>query len=77
MVQGPYGMVVVVTDVPLVSSRERFVSGLASPLSRVAVVSTRHLRSGPRDQPQRSLDNEAVRWNAATLRAQRSVRRSR
>ncbi|WP_265108856.1 hypothetical protein [Halosolutus halophilus] len=67
MVQGPYDMVVVVTDVPLVSSRERFVSGLASPLSRVAVVSTRHLRSGPRDQPQRSLDHEAVRWNAATL----------
>jgi predicted Zn-dependent protease len=67
MVQGPYDMVVVVTDVPLVSSRERFVPGLASPLARVAVVSTRHLRSGPRDQPRRSLDHEAVRWNAATL----------
>ena len=67
MVQGPYDMVVVVTDVPLVSSRERFVPGLASPLSRVAVVSTRHLCGGPRDQPRRSLDHEAVRWNAATL----------
>lgn len=67
MVQGPYDLVVVVTDVPLVSKRERFVPGLASPLSRVAVISTRHLRSAPRDQPRRSLDHEAVRWNAATL----------
>jgi predicted Zn-dependent protease len=67
MVQGPYDIVVVVTDVPLVSKRERFVPGLASPLSRVAVISTRDLRSGPRDQPQRSLDDEAVRWNGATL----------
>jgi len=67
MVQGPYDMVIVVTDVPLVSSRERFVPGLASPLSRVAVVSTRHLRSGARGQPQRPLDHEAVRWNGATL----------
>jgi len=67
MVQGPYDAVFVVTDVPLVSSRERFVPGLSSPLARVAVVSTRNLRSGPRDQPRRSLDDAAVRWNAATL----------
>jgi len=67
MVQGPYDVVVVVTDLPLVSSRERFVPGLASPLSRVAVVSTRGLSSGPRDQPRRALDDEAIRWNAATL----------
>ncbi|WP_135821034.1 zinc metalloprotease [Halostella litorea] len=67
MVQGPYDTVVVVTDVPLVSSRERFVPGLASPLARVAVVSTRQLRTGSRDRPERPLDDEAVRWNAATL----------
>ena len=67
MVRGPYDLVVVVTDVPLVSRTERFVPGLASPLSRVAVVSTRDLRSGPRDQPRHSLDHGAVRWNAATL----------
>ena len=40
MVEGPYDLVVVVTDAPLVSSRERLVPGLASPLSRVAVIST-------------------------------------
>ncbi|WP_245180718.1 hypothetical protein [Haloarcula amylovorans] len=67
MVEGPYDVVVVVTDVPLVSSRERFVPGLSSPLSRVAVVSTRNLQSAPRGEPLRSLDDEAVRWNAATL----------
>jgi len=67
MVEGPYDVVVVVTDVPLASRTERIVPGLASPLSRVAVVSARHLRSGTRDQPRRSLDHEAVRWNAATL----------
>ncbi|SEW25138.1 hypothetical protein [Halobacterium jilantaiense] len=67
MVEGPYDLVVVVTDVALVSSRERVVPGLASPLARVAVVSTRHLRSAPRGDPRRSLDDAAVRWNAATL----------
>ncbi len=67
MVEGPYDLVVVVTDVPLVSSRERFVPGLASPLARVAVVSTRHLRRAPRGEPLRPLDDAAVRWNAATL----------
>lgn len=67
MVEGPYDLVVVVTDVPLVSNRERFVPGLASPLSRVIVISTRNLRSAPRGEPRRSLDHEAVRWNAATL----------
>jgi predicted Zn-dependent protease len=67
MVEGPYDLIVVVTDVSLVSSRERSVPGLASPLSRVAVVSTRTLRRAPRGEPRRDVDHEAVRWNAATL----------
>jgi hypothetical protein len=67
MVEGPYDLMIVVTDVPLVSSSERFVPGLASPLARVAVVSTGTLRSAPRGQPRRPLDHDAVRWNAATL----------
>jgi len=67
MVEGPYDLVVVLTDVPLVSSRDRFVPGLASPLARVAVMSTRTLRSAPRNEPRRPLDDDAVRWNAATL----------
>jgi len=67
MVEGPYDLVIVVTDVPLISSRERFVPGLASPLARVAVVSTRNLRRAPRGKTRRSLDDEGLRWNTATL----------
>ncbi|MDS0282327.1 hypothetical protein [Haloarcula onubensis] len=67
MVEGPYDAVLVVTDAPLVSSRERFVPGLASPLARVAVLSTRNLRRAPRGRPPRALDDAAVRWNGATL----------
>jgi len=67
MVEGPYDLVVVVTDVPVRSRRERFVPGLASPLARVAVVSARNLRRGTREEPSRALDAPAVRWNAATL----------
>ncbi|UTF52173.1 hypothetical protein [Natronosalvus rutilus] len=67
MVEGPYDLILVVTDVPLVSSKERFVPGLASPLSRVAVVSTNNLRNAPRNEPRRSLEDDAVRWNTATL----------
>ncbi len=67
MVAGPYDLVVVVTDVPLVSRRRRFVAGLASPVSRVVVVSTRRLSAASRGTPARALDSEAVRWNAATL----------
>ncbi|WP_336001849.1 hypothetical protein [Halorientalis halophila] len=67
MVEGPYDLVVAVTDVPLVSSKERFVPGLASPLARVTVVSTRNLRRAPRGESERALDDPAVRWNGATL----------
>lgn len=67
MVEGPYDLLVVVTDAPLVSRRERSVPGLASPLSRVVVVSTWRLRRGPREEPTRRLDAPAVRWNGAAL----------
>jgi len=67
MVDGPYDVIVVVTDAPLVSSRERFVPGLASPLARVATVSTWKLVRGSREEPARPLDAPAVRWNAAAL----------
>jgi predicted Zn-dependent protease len=67
MVEGPYDLVVVLTDVPLLSRRERRVPGLASPLGRVAVVSTHDLRLSPRGRPRRSLDDAAVRWNGAAL----------
>lgn len=67
MVEGPYDLVVVLTDVGLVSSRRSIVGGLASPSSRIAVLSTRKLLLSPRGQPVRSLEDKVVHRNAATL----------
>ena len=59
-------LMVVVTDAPLLSHVQRITSGLASPLTRICVLSTRQLRK--RDQkPDLPLDAPAVRRNAATL----------
>jgi len=65
--EAPYDLFVVVTDAPLVSHRSKAVPGLASPISRIVVVSTRNLLIGSRDAVPRTLDSPAVRWNAATL----------
>ncbi|MFO7926474.1 MAG: hypothetical protein ACQET5_12870 [Halobacteriota archaeon] len=67
MVKRPYDLVVVVTDVPLTTREERSVEGLASPLARVVVVSTRRLLRTHDREAVRALDSAAVRWNAATL----------
>jgi hypothetical protein len=67
MVKHPYDLVVVVTDVPLTTREERSVEGLASPIARVVVVSTRRLVRRPGRETVQALDSEAVRWNAATL----------
>ena len=67
MVERPYDLVVVVTDVPVTSRRDRVVPGLASPVGRVAVVSTHRLRRPVGREPTRTLDSAPVRWNAATL----------
>jgi len=67
MVEGPYDIVIVVTDVGLVSSRRSIVGGLASPVSRVAVLSTRKLLLSRRGQPGRSLEDESVHRNGVTL----------
>lgn len=67
MVKRPFDLVVVVTDVPLTTREERSVEGLASPVSRVVVVSTRRLLRRPGLETVQTLDSAAVRWNAATL----------
>lgn len=67
MAEGPYDLVLVVTDVGLVSRRKQMVAGLASPTSRIAVISTRKLLTTPRGQPACRLDAEPVRWNAGAL----------
>lgn len=67
MGEGPYDAVLVLTNVALLSRRKRTEAGLASPVSRVMVVSTRKLITSRRGEPVRALSAEAVRWNAATL----------
>lgn len=67
MIEGPYDLVVVVTDAGVSSRANRVVPGLASQVARVVVISTRKLLAAPRDRPRRALEDDAVRWNAATL----------
>jgi len=59
MVKRPYDLVVVVTDVPLTTREERTVEGLASPIARVVVVSTRRLRRDPGRETVQALDSAA------------------
>lgn len=67
MVEGPFDIVLVITDVALYSRPRAVVAGLASPVSRIMVVSTRKFLVTPRGEPMRTLDAESVRWNAAVL----------
>jgi hypothetical protein len=67
MAEGPHDLSVVVTDVPIVSHQQKSVPGLASPISRTAVLSTAKLLTGARRESATSLDAEPIRWNAATL----------
>ncbi|HEV2150237.1 MAG TPA: hypothetical protein VGR37_22755 [Longimicrobiaceae bacterium] len=67
MVEGPYDVLLVITDVGLVSRKQRVVPGLASEISRIAVLSTRKLLVSPRGRPVRRLDEEPVRHNATAL----------
>ncbi|MBW3624240.1 MAG: hypothetical protein KY468_12610 [Armatimonadetes bacterium] len=67
MAEGPFDIVVVITDVSLASRRRNVVAGLVSPVGRMAVISTRKLLVTPRGKPVRTLESEAVRWNVASL----------
>lgn len=66
LAEGSYDLVIVITDAPLLSAQDRIVSGVASPLTRVCVLSTRQLRK-PGRGPDLPLDSPQVRWNSATL----------
>ena len=67
VVHGPYDLVLVVTDVGLMSRDHRVEAGLASEISQIAVLSTRKLLITPRGRPVRTLGSAEVRWNAAAL----------
>jgi hypothetical protein len=66
LAQGSYDLMIVITDAPLMSANDRIVSGVASPLTRICVLSTRQLQR-PGRGPDLPLDAPSVRWNAATL----------
>ncbi|MFD2515960.1 hypothetical protein ACFSRY_18960 [Pontibacter locisalis] len=67
MTEGPYDIVLVITDVTLISRRDRIEAGLASPVTYTAVVSTQRLTTTSRGKPVRTLDAAAVRHNTAAL----------
>ena len=67
MGEGPYDMVLVVTDVALMSRKRTVEAGLASEVSHTLVISTRKLITPSRGKQYFSLDAEVVRWNATAL----------
>lgn len=67
MAEGPYSLVVVITDVALLSRKNRIEAGLASPASHVVVLSTRRLTFTSRREPVRRLGPEAAQINSAVF----------
>ena len=66
LVEGSFDLVVVLTDVALISRRERSVFGLSSPLARSVVISMHRLREAARGK-QLSWEARSVRFNTAAL----------
>ncbi|MEX2593978.1 MAG: hypothetical protein WD426_14480 [Anditalea sp.] len=67
MAEGPFDLMVVVTDVPLVSSIKRTEAGLASVVARILVLSTKKFIAITKKKSPRSLTSPSVRWNASHL----------
>lgn len=66
LAEGSFDLVLVIADAPVISRKERPVSGLASRLTRTCVSSTRRLQPDPRARS-RDLAAPELRWNAAAL----------
>ncbi len=66
LAQGSFDLMIVITDAPLLTGNEQVASGVASPLTRICVISTRQLRK-PGRGPDLPVDSKRVRWNSATL----------
>ncbi|HKL36463.1 MAG TPA: hypothetical protein VJ899_09260 [Salegentibacter sp.] len=67
MAEGPYDMVCVITDVPLMSSRNTIQEGLSSEVTRVMVISTKEFINTKRRKNSRKLDSLEVQMNIAKL----------
>ncbi len=61
MVEGPYDVLIIATDIPLLTRVRKRVPGLASPISRLLVITTRPYVLSPRGIETRSLDSPAVK----------------
>ena len=67
MVHGPYDVMIVVTDAPIISSRHKTVPALSSQVSRIIVFSTQSLLHSPRGMDVRTLTEDSVVLNGAVL----------
>ncbi|PRX41361.1 hypothetical protein [Salegentibacter salegens] len=67
MAEGPYDMVSVITDVSLISRKNKTELGLSSSVARIMVLSTRKLLTAGRDEPTYKLNQNRVRYKAALL----------
>lgn len=67
MAEGPYDMINVITDVPLISRKNRGEAGLSSPVSRINVLSTRKLAPTGRNKELPDLADENLIRNGALL----------
>lgn len=65
--EGPYDLVTVITDVPLMSRSNQLEPGLVSTVTRIMVISTRKLTTTGRNLPPLELTNPKVRFNSALL----------
>lgn len=67
MAEGPYDLIIVVTDVGLMSRKHNLVYGLCSDVSRVVVISTRKFISTERKKDPLTLEDKSVLANGAFL----------
>lgn len=67
MAEGPYDLLIIVTDVDLISRKNKSVPGLASPVTRMLSISIRQLALTKRGESNYQLSDEIMQANAANL----------
>lgn len=67
MAEGPYDLITVITDVGLMSRKNRLEAGLSSSVARTIVMSTRSLTITGRNEVNLPLHDQRVRYNSAAL----------
>lgn len=67
MAEGPFDLLIILTDVDIISRKNKSVPGLASPVTRMLAISTRQLSLTGRGQGNYQLDDPVLIANASTL----------